>query len=131
VGDRFYLANALNNLANVTRAQGDYAAARALYHESLTINRGLGDKWALAYLLEDIGCLHALEGRAVVALRLVGAASAVREAIGAPRSGAEEAKLQQALAPARQSLDEATQAAAASAGMALPLEEAIDEALSG
>ena len=91
VGDRWTIANFLNNLGNAARSQRDDDRAHALYRESLLIYRGFEDKWALAYLLEDIGCLLALEGKPTPALRLIGAAAALRAAIGVPLSGAEQA----------------------------------------
>jgi len=124
VGDRHYLALALNNLGNVARFQGDYDTARTMYEQSLSINRALGDKWAIAYLLEDFGCLAALQRQAERALRLAGAAEALREAIGAPRSPAEQDKLERILEPARQTLGEAA-AAVAEAGRVMSLEQAV------
>ncbi|MEZ4559931.1 MAG: tetratricopeptide repeat protein [Caldilineaceae bacterium] len=68
----------LNNLANVTRRLRDFDAAQAMYAESLRINRQLGDRWALAYLLEDMGVLAAQMDLPVRALCLVGAAATAR-----------------------------------------------------
>jgi adenylate cyclase len=129
VGDRWATANSLNNLGNVVRAQGNYDQAQVLYRESLIINRELGDRWAVAYLLEDIGCLAALQGQAANGLRLIGAAAALREAIGAPLSAADTAKLDRLLAPARQMLDLETQRALEAEGKAWPLDRAIESAL--
>ncbi len=129
VGDRWYLANALNNLANATRAQTDYQAARSLYIESLTINRDLGDGGAIAYLLEDIGSLAALEKDALRALRLFGAATVLRENLGAPLPPSDKQKLDETLNSARQLIDHAEATAAEAAGQAMSLDEAIDEAL--
>lgn len=128
IGDKWAIGNALNNLGNVTREQGDYATTRALYEESLHLNRELGDRWALAYLLEDIGCLVARQGGTAVALRLIGAASALREAIGAPLSPAEQSKLDASLEPARQALSEAERTAALAEGRIMGLEPAIEQA---
>jgi adenylate cyclase len=129
VGDRAYIANALNNLGNAVRAQGDYAAAYSLYCESLGIVHELGIKWDLAYLLEDIGCLASLQGEPQRALRLVGAASALRETIGQPRSSVEQTKLERMLEPARQQLSEAGRASAQAEGKTMSLKEAIAYAL--
>ena len=93
------------------------------------IYREIGDRWALAYLLEDMGGLAALQEQADHALRLVGAAAALREAIGSPLSIAEKNKLEALLAPARQALAEAAQEAALNAGHALSLTQAIEYAL--
>ena len=131
IGDRYNLANALDNLGNVVRAQGDYPTARALYRQSLITTRDLGDRWTVAYLLEDIGGLAALEGEAERALRLVGAAAALREAIGAPLSPTEQAKLDRMLETARSTISESAQAATLAKGRAMSLDQAIDYALDG
>lgn len=129
LGDRYMIGNALNNLGNVVRAQGDYPAAAALYSESLTIYRDLEDLRALAYLLEDVGWLVAQQDQGEAALRLLGAAATLREKISAPSTPDEERKLNEALAPALASIDQATQAKATAAGRALSLADAIDYAL--
>ena len=129
VGDRMATANSLNNLGNVARAQGNYADARAFYYESLTINRELGERWAIAYLLEDFGSLAALEGEAPRTLRLIGAAAALREAIGAPLSAAERAKLDRLLAPARQVIESDRQIALEAEGRTWSMDQAITYAL--
>jgi class 3 adenylate cyclase/tetratricopeptide (TPR) repeat protein len=124
VGDRWRIANALNNLGNVSRAQGDLDEARALYEESLTINSALGDGWAIAYLLEDIGVLSALRSQPARALRLTGAAAALREAINAPLPPADQEKLEANLAPARAALGDAA-AEAVSEGGTMSMEDAV------
>lgn len=129
VGDRWRIANSLNNLGNVTRAQGDYETARSFYRESLMTNRDLGDKWAIAYLLEDIGGLAVLQGRSERALRLMGAAAALRVAINAPLPPAEQEKLESLLAPARQTQGESVANQLLAEGRAMALEQAIEEAL--
>ena len=113
----------------MARAQGDYEQAGALYNESLAICRTLSDKWALAYLFEDLAWMGALQGEAQRALRLAGAASLLREDIGAPLTAGEASKLQSALQPARQALTEEERASAWAAGRAMLLEEAIEDAL--
>jgi tetratricopeptide (TPR) repeat protein len=128
VGDRHYLANALNNLGNVARDQGDYASARVLYAESLAINRELGDAWQLAYLVEDIGVLAALDAMFLRALRLLGAADALREVISAPRSPNEQAALDRYLTPAVSALTEVDREEARRAGRAMSLDQALDYA---
>jgi class 3 adenylate cyclase/tetratricopeptide (TPR) repeat protein len=129
IGHRWGLANALNNLANVARAQRDFAVARALYEESLRINQELGDSWAIAYLLEDIGCLAAANGDARRALRLVGAASALRETTGAPLPASEQAKLDAQLRVAGATLSAAEQDTLLAEGRGLGLARALADAL--
>ncbi|MEZ4660196.1 MAG: tetratricopeptide repeat protein [Caldilineaceae bacterium] len=128
IGDRWSLGNTVLTLGNVLRAQGDYQAAYPLYQESLQIYRGLGDRRSLAYLLESMGGLLSLQGESVRALRLAGAAAALRDQLQTPLSPAEQTQLDQALEPARQALG-AGAAAAWESGRALTLEDAVAEAL--
>ena len=48
-------ARTLNGAGNLAYGQGDYVAARALYEESQTIFRELGDKLGIAYSLVNLG----------------------------------------------------------------------------
>jgi adenylate cyclase len=129
IGSKFYIANALNNLGNVVRAQGDYGAAKGLYRESLAIDRELGDGWAIAYLLEDIGSLEALADMPERALQYMGAASSLREKIGAPLSPTERAKLDATINAIRQNLSQEQQAEAWDKGLGMSLEQAVEFAL--
>jgi hypothetical protein len=95
----------------------------------LAIYRVLGDKCALAYLFEDLGCLAALQGQGKRALRLVGSASGLREEIGGPLTPSEKSKLDSALQPVREALDAEEQEAATAEGRAKSLLEAIEYAL--
>ena len=54
------------------------------YAESLRAYREYDDKWALAFLVEDIGQLAAMSGQPERAFELVGAADTLREEIGTP-----------------------------------------------
>jgi hypothetical protein len=99
-----------------------------LYEESLTINRGLGDREGIAYLLQDIGSLAALQGQAERALRLSGAMEELRQQIGAPLPPAELVSFEKLLEAARQDLGEAAAASVIAKGRAMSLEEAIDYA---
>ena len=80
-------------------------------------------------MLEDIGCMFANHAMPRLALRLVGAAGALRQDIGAQLSDREQTRLAEMLAPARQLLDQPEQQAILSAGADLSWEEATIEAL--
>jgi hypothetical protein len=69
-------------------------------------------------------------GQGERAARLLGAAAALRETIGAPLPLPERADVEQAVAGARAALGEAEWTAAFAAGRMLSLEQAIAEALS-
>jgi hypothetical protein len=68
-------------------------------------------------------------GQGARAARLLGAAAAQREALGAPQPANERADVEQAVAGARDALGEEGWAAAFAAGRTLTLKDAIAEAL--
>jgi hypothetical protein len=78
----------------------------------------------LAYLLEDMGCLAALQNQPERAMRLAGAAESLRQAIGAPRSQAEQQKLDSGLESARQTLGQSAASQQLEEGRNMNLEQA-------
>lgn len=131
VGDSWAVANTLHALGTVLRDQGNYAGAAVHFASGLRTCTALDDRYTLAYLLEDGGVLLALVGQPERALRLVAAAGAQREAIGAPRSAGEQEKLDAGLAPARAALGSDEQAAAVAQGQAMDAAQASADALDG
>jgi hypothetical protein len=82
--------------------------------------------------LENLALTAAAAGKgaqAERAARLLGAAAALSEAIGAPQVLRGQEETERTVAPARAALGEEAWAAAFAAGQALSLEEAIAEAL--
>jgi predicted ATPase/DNA-binding CsgD family transcriptional regulator len=122
------MALVLLNLAKVARAQGDYSGAAGLYRESLTLRWAQGEKRHIAGCLRGLASVAAAARQYARAARLYGAAEAAREAIGAPVPR-HHARSEQAVARARAGLGEPAFAAAWAAGRALPLAEAVAEAL--
>ncbi|WP_394793418.1 ATP-binding protein [Armatimonas sp.] len=55
-------ADALHGAAVLTRVQGDYAAARALFEESLAIRRKIGDRKGIAYSVQGQGFVTSDQG---------------------------------------------------------------------
>jgi hypothetical protein len=74
--------------------------------------------------------LAALQSQPERALRLAGAASALRETIGAPHSSVEQEKLEQMLEPARRVLTDDEQETYRAQGREMSLDQAIEYALS-
>ena len=79
MGHRHGTAEALAALGKVVAAQSDYAAARKLYEESLTISRALGEQWVIAVGLVGLGEVVAAQGAQAWAAQLWGAAEALRD----------------------------------------------------
>jgi predicted ATPase len=128
-GDRWGVAATLADLGTLAREKNDFAAARSQYVESLKAFQELAHKRGIARLLECFACASAAQTQAERSLRLAGAASALRKAIGAPLTPQEQAKLEANLRPARAALGDAAGTKAWMQGWASPLERAMDEAL--
>jgi predicted ATPase/DNA-binding winged helix-turn-helix (wHTH) protein len=129
LGDRWGIAGTLVDMGNLAREEGNCSATNSLYRESIKIFQELDHKRGIARLLECFACAAAVQCEAERALRLAGAASALRQIIGAPLKLAEQAKLEAGLLAARQTLTQAAGAAAWLEGRTLPVEKAIEEAL--
>ena len=119
----------LINLGFVSCSQGDYAAARGFFAETLAIARRLGDKGGIAYGLEGLGGVYGLQGQAERTARLLGAAETLRKAISLPLQEGDRPDYDRFLAAARDALGESAFEAEWKTGGAMSLEQAIDLAL--
>jgi predicted ATPase/DNA-binding CsgD family transcriptional regulator len=98
------IARCLSGLGRIALEQGDTRAARRALTESLTRGHAAGLRLGVARSLEVFAELIALEGEPRQAVRVAGAAAALRETIGqAPIAGARQERL---LAPIRKRLGE-------------------------
>ena len=129
LGDRWGIAGILADLGSLAREQRDFPRAHSLYRESIIIFEELDHKRGIARLLECFACSEAAQDHAERALRLAGAAAALRQNIGVPLTPAEQVKLEASLDPARRGLSNAAGATAWLEGWALPVEKAIEEVL--
>jgi non-specific serine/threonine protein kinase len=126
---RSEVAGTLGYLGNALLRRGDLDRAQARFAESLGICVDIGHRRRLAYALEGLAGVSAARGAMERALRIAGAATALRERIGAPLWPAGLAALEQRLGPARQRLGPARAAECWAAGRALSLDDAVAEAM--
>jgi predicted ATPase/class 3 adenylate cyclase len=84
LGDEAGIANCLSNLGLIARLQGDDERAGSLYHDALHLCLDVGNKWGVAECLEGLAAVARLRGQPELAAQFFAAASAVRDAIGAP-----------------------------------------------
>jgi predicted ATPase/DNA-binding SARP family transcriptional activator len=129
LGDRTGIADALGKLGVVALRRGEAERARILYHESLPLLRELGDRERIARELVGIAELALARERPADAVRLLGAAEAIREAIGAPSTPDERREEERCATAARAVLGDVIFPAALAEGRALSTEAAIDLAL--
>jgi tetratricopeptide (TPR) repeat protein len=132
LGDKDGLVIALGNLASIALALGNPGQATAFYDESLTLRRELGDKRGVAKCLDGSAEVAVARGRTEQAVRLLAAAAALRDRIGAQVPfvlAANRTARDRTLADAQAQLSDAVFAAAWAEGQAMPLEQAIADAL--
>ena len=128
-GDPWGSARSLTDLAYIDCAQGDHLAAYGACREALEMFAGLGHRRGIARALEGSACLALAQGHAGRALKLAAAAARLRQSISVPLPPAEQAKLDQMLLPAWESLSEAEGKRAWAEGSAMSLEQAIQFSL--
>jgi hypothetical protein len=111
-------------LAHVQRAPN---RAATFYLDGLELAQAAGDRPFMLRYLEAVAALVA-ERRPAQAVRLVSAAAAERERLGAPALDDEREQLEADMQPARERLESSQFTASWADGQRLPLEEAIGEA---
>jgi predicted ATPase len=127
--DDWGIASALSDLASLCSDQGNDGEARRLYSESIQMFKVLGHKRGIARVLECLAATAAAQSNAVESLHLAGAAAALRQRLNAPLTPTEQPRLEKALEFARRTLGDAAGLTAWMEGWAMPIEQAIREAL--
>ncbi|WP_246631911.1 ATP-binding protein [Pseudonocardia nigra] len=115
----------LAELGFIAELRGDAACADALHREGVAAARAVGEPRAIALAAEGLAGAAAMAGEHERAARLLGAASAAREAVGAPLPAAERGDVDRIATAARAALGEEAFAAAFAAGAASPLEDVV------
>jgi tetratricopeptide (TPR) repeat protein len=130
-GDRWGVARSLADLGTVACALHERANAYDNFRESLEIYREHGHKRGMARVIEGLACLALFNGEPRQALAAVAAATHLRQTVSAPLLPADQTRLDQQLQRAWQQLGEAEGKKAWAEGSTMPLDDAIQLALSG
>lgn len=130
IGDAWGIAGSLADLGTLAREEGQFAAADAALRESLQMFRRLEHKRGIARVIEAFAGLAAARGEAAWALRLAGAAAALRQSMGSPLVAADQARLEWSLGPARKILSTEAARTAWLEGWVMPMERVVEEVLS-
>jgi predicted ATPase/DNA-binding CsgD family transcriptional regulator len=113
------------------RARRPQREIAAMLREALLVHRGLGDRWRVASVLEEIVGSVLVRQDAQRAVEVLAAADALRERLGTPIPPAEAPDRDAARAALERRLNAGTFAAAWSDGGALELDSVVDLALEG
>jgi non-specific serine/threonine protein kinase len=129
VGFKEGIAWSLHLLGDAARARGDAGEAAGLLRGSLELHHELGDRWRVASVLESLGALGHEAGDDEGAARMLGAAEALREAVGAALAPVEWPVRERCAEGLRRSLGERRAESLMAEGRAAPLAEVIASAL--
>jgi predicted ATPase/class 3 adenylate cyclase len=129
IGHAWRVAAALHNLGQVALHRGDAQGASAHFAEGLRIARALGSQRGVASCLAGLAGVAAVDARPTRAARLFGAAHAQLAAIAARWDPADGVAHDRNLAFVRAHLSPDAFRAAWDEGQALPLDQAIDDAI--
>ena len=129
LGDRHTISMTLGDLGGLATMDGDVAGARAYFRAGLSMAREAGNRRRVALMLLAVAGLMAAVGDADRAIRLEAAAMRALDSLRVVLPPAMRAISDSQLGPARYALGKAGVAAALAAGLDLPFERAVDEAL--
>ena len=122
IGFREGIAWCCEQLGLLAAVDGDPAAI-TLLRRSLELHGELRDRWRMSSVLEDLAAIALALGQARSAARLLGAAEAIRDAIGTVIAPCERPQHLQTAAAARAALGEEAFAAARQQGMLATMDE--------
>jgi tetratricopeptide (TPR) repeat protein len=123
------IALALYYIGRQASDRNDYKAAAACFHESMVLNRDLGNKLGMAKALVGFGDLALAEGDPARSARLFAAAEALYQTIGAVIPPYERTRFDREAARVASLLAEETFATAWKAGQKMTTEQAVSYAL--
>jgi len=129
LGDKRNIATALVILGIMAHHNEEPERAGRLFAEGLSLYREIGDRLGIAECLEGLGAVAATQGNLEQAARLLGVAEGLRDAMATPIPPSERAEYDRVVSAVRGALPEPIFSEAWERGRAIPLDEAVEDAL--
>jgi hypothetical protein len=129
VHSKYFVMVMSSELGHIERQKGNVMQARLIYRDTLKGWQDLGNRAAIAHELECFGFLAIHDEEPQRAVKLLGAAEALRERIQAPMTDYERVEYDQAVAKVRSMLTEKEFNALWAEGHTMTMEQAIAFAL--
>ncbi|MGB7874323.1 MAG: LuxR C-terminal-related transcriptional regulator [Anaerolineales bacterium] len=120
------IARTLLDLAEIALHDQEYIKANDLLTQSLSYFVKIRDNWSVAFVLELFATLASKLGNFERAAKLFGASESIREMIGMPRHGYEDAVYEKDVTVVRNNLSETVLTQAWEAGRDMTLEQVIE-----
>ena len=131
MGDQRSVIGHQSDMAHVARQMGNYEEALTLYRETLPNWQKIGHRGAVAHQLECMAFIARAQEQGERAVKLIGAAEALRQLSSSPRTPQERIEYDRELAGLRAGMDENTFHLLWAEGQSMSMEQAIDLALGG
>jgi predicted ATPase/class 3 adenylate cyclase len=129
LGDHLSVTGHQSEMAHVAREMGNYDEALALYRETLPEWQQIGHRGAVAHQLECIAFIARAREQGERAVKLLGAAEALREVSNSPRTPQEDITHRQEVTVLRAGMSGKTFDSLWAKGRSMSMEQAIDFAL--
>jgi predicted ATPase/transcriptional regulator with XRE-family HTH domain len=129
LGDQHFAARSTLYVGYAALLRGDAAGALASFRESLISFWELEDTWGVVEALESLAATAAHRDGGTRAIRIAGAADALRETISTRPFPADHAVLERSLDALRLSIEDVAWRSSWERGRAMTFDEAVDEAL--
>ena len=129
MGDHLSVTGHQTAMAHVARQRGSYREALALYRETLPDWQKMGHRGAVAHQLECLAFIARAQEQGERAVRLLGAAEALRQASNSARTPKERIEYDQEVAGLRAGLDEETFDLLWAEGQSMNMEQAVEFAM--
>jgi predicted ATPase/DNA-binding winged helix-turn-helix (wHTH) protein len=129
IGYKEGIAWSLNIWGNVARRQEQFERGKIMLQESLELHYELEDRWRVASVLDSLGGIFFEQHEVERSVRLLGAAEALRLAVGTPLPPVEHEDRQRYLKMARKALGEEKFTSTWLEGRTMPVEQVIAYAL--
>jgi predicted ATPase/class 3 adenylate cyclase len=125
VRDQRFAEMSRSEVAHMKRMSGDFAGAEEIYTRTIVDFYEIGHHSAVAHQLECFGFIAESQRQFIRAARLLGAAHALREAIGSTRLPQEQFEFEQTLAQLAKEMGEAARDVALTEGQQMSVDEAV------
>jgi tetratricopeptide (TPR) repeat protein len=129
MGDQLSVTGHQTAMAHVARQIGNYQEALTLYRETLPDWQKMGHRGAVAHQLECFAFIAKAQEQGERAVKLMGAAEALREASNSPMTPQERIEFANEVAGLRAGLDEKTFVSLWAEGRSMTIEQAVEYAL--
>lgn len=129
MGDQLSVTGHQSGMAHVARQLGNFEEALALYRETLPDWQKIGHRGAVAHQLECFAFIAKAQEQGERAVKLIGAAEALRETSHSPMTPQERVEYDNEVASLRAGMDERTFLSLWAEGRAMTMQQAIEFAL--